>query len=123
MRKEHSASAQSNDGSALADELSSDLRELIRTCPDIPDQVREAEFSRIDERVIDEALLVFLTEHCPPAGNDDEQAAALRRRIEALAPYLGRSLVCVLIRMPGVSYTIEIDLTNEHVVHWEWHAG
>ena len=99
------------------------LRSIIAGFADIPPQVREAPFTRVDERVIDEPLLRFLTEHCAPGVDDDLQAAKIKRRAEALTPYLGRTLVCVLIMLPGVRYTIEVDCCAERVVHWEWQPG
>lgn len=99
------------------------LRSIIAEFPDIPPQVREASFTRVDERVIDEPLLRFLTEYCLTGVDDDLQAAKIKRRAEALTPYLGRTLVCVLIMLPGVRYTIEVDCCEERVVHWEWQPG
>ena len=99
------------------------LRSIIRTCTDIPPQVREARFTRVDERVIDASLLRILAEHDVPGGNDKAQAARRGRRAATLSPYLGKVLVCVLIMLPGVSYTIEINMEEERVVHWEWQPG
>jgi len=99
------------------------LRSIIRACTDIPRQVREAQFTRVDERVIDASLLRILAEHYVPGVNDNAQAAKRGRRAAALSPYLGKVLVCVLIVLPGVRYTIEIDMDEERVVHWEWQPG
>jgi hypothetical protein len=99
------------------------LRSVITACADIPAQVREARFTRIDERVIDESLLKFLTEHFMSGREDDVQAARIKRRAEALSPYLGKTLACVLIMLPGVRYTIEVDCCAGRVVHWEWQPG
>lgn len=99
------------------------LRSIIRTCTDIPPQVREAQFTRVDERVIDAPLLRVLAEHYAPGANDEAQAARRGKRAAALSPYLGKMLVCVLILLPGVRYTIEIDMDDERVVHWEWQPG
>ncbi len=99
------------------------LRSIIAGCADIPPQVREAPFTRVDERVIDEALLKFLTEYGLPGVDDELHSARLKRRAEALTPYLGSTLVCVLIMLPGVRYTIEVDCCEARVVHWEWQPG
>ena len=99
------------------------LRSIIAGCADIPPQVREAPFTRVDERVIDDALLQFLTQYAMPGADDEVQAARLKRRAEALTPYLDKTLVCVLIMLPGVRYTIEVDCCEECVVHWEWQPG
>lgn len=95
------------------------LRASIRKCSDIPVQVREADFTRIDERKIDTSLLRLITETGEPKSADDQ---AIRRRMDSLSPFAGQTLVCVVITLPGVSYTIEIDPTDERVVHWEWRA-
>jgi len=99
------------------------LRSIITACADIPAQVREAPFTRVDERVIDEALLELLTEHCMSGRDGDVQIARIKRRAEALSPCLGKTLACVLIMLPGVRYTIEVDCCASHVVHWEWQPG
>lgn len=99
------------------------LRAMIEKCTDIPPQVRKAELARVDERVLDDSLFRFLTQHVPPGSDDTARSAAIQRRAEALSPYLGRTLVCVLITLPGVRYTIEVDPDEERVVHWEWQPG
>ena len=99
------------------------LRSIIAACADIPAPVREARFTRVDERVIDESLLSLLTEHVALALDDDVQTARIKRRAEALSPYLGKTLACVLIMLPGVRYTIEVDCCAGRVVHWEWQPG
>ena len=99
------------------------LRAIIDKCTEIPPQVRSAEFTRADERVLDESLLKFLTQLQPQGPSDESRAAAMRRRAESLSPYVGHILVCVLITLPGVRYTIEVDPVEERVVHWEWQAG
>ena len=99
------------------------LRSIITDCADIPEQVREARFTRIDERGIDESLLGFLTQNFKSGVDDSVQAARLKRRADALSPYLGKTLACVLIMLPGVRYTIEVDCCASRVVHWEWQPG
>ena len=96
------------------------LRALIRDCADLPTLVREADFARVDERLFDESLLNFLCAH--QSAGTSEQAANLRvqRRTTALTPYVGKKLICVSIRLPGVGYTIEVDPEKKCIVHWEW---
>ena len=96
------------------------LRALIRNCTDFPSEVSESDFARVDKRKIDESLLKLLTEHSDPNCSDQALAAATQRRFEALSPYLDRTLICVLIKLPGVTYTIEIDPVDDCIVHWEW---
>ena len=91
------------------------LRALIRNCPEIPADVGEARFARVDERRIDKSLLQFLKEK-----NEETDSVTMQRRFEILSTYLDRSLICVLIRLPGVCYTIEVDPEEDCIVHWEW---
>ena len=98
------------------------LRALIKNCKAIPSEISEAKFSRVVERKIDESLLRYLTENGDPDSSDEELAPATKRRLEALSPYLDRTLICIQIRLPGVNYTIEIDPKNDRIVHWEWQA-
>ena len=45
-------------------------------------------------------------------------------RIEqALHLYIGKMLACVYVRLPGVHYTIEVDVESCEVVYWEWQAN
>ena len=99
------------------------LRTLIKNCKAIPSEISEAKFSRVVERKIDESLLHYLTENGHPDSGEEELAPETRRRLEALSPYLDRTLICILIRLSGVHYTIEIDPTNDRIVHWEWQAA
>ena len=39
------------------------LRALIENCSDLPELLSEAEFSRIDERILDDSLFQFLCEN------------------------------------------------------------
>ena len=98
------------------------LRALIIRCTDIPAEISEAKFARVDERKIDESLLRLLTERFESESDDEAMATARKRRFEALSPYLDRNLICVLILLPGVRYTIEIDPVDDRIVHWEWQA-
>ncbi len=95
---------------------------MIRRCTDIPAKISEAKFARVDERKIDESLLRLLTEHCESENHDEAIATARKRRFEALSPYLDVTLICILIVLPGVRYTIEIDPVDDRIVHWEWQA-
>ena len=98
------------------------LRMLIRNCTDIPSEISEVKFARVDERKIDELLLRKLTEHCESDKSDDAAISTRKRRSEALSPYIDWTLICVSIVLPGVRYTIEIDPEDDRIVHWEWQA-
>ena len=113
-------SAPHGDKSGQNTDLTGNLRALIRECTDIPSDICDAAFARVDERKMDKSLLRRLTEGNGSDNHRTDFDATTQRRSAALSPFLGRTLVCVLIRMPGVSYTIEIDPVDERVVHWEW---
>ncbi len=100
-----------------------DLRTIIQDCPELPCEVKIAEFTYVEERVIDETLLHRLSSYQATDDGPPDWVIRLRRRREALSSYLGKDLVCVLIRLPGVQYTIEVDPVSQNVVHWEWQVA
>ena len=91
---------------------------LLRS--NIPKEVRTAPISYFNERLINAAEISRLTEPTLLEKDDPKYVERLRHRRKALSAYLGSSLVCVLIRFPGVCYTIEIDPVSQAIVHWEW---
>ncbi len=97
------------------------LREIILTTSKIPEAVAVSDFTRVDERTFDEALFRILTDRHPSASISATSPRIVERRADALYPYIGRTLVCILISLPGVRYTVEIDPLEKRVVHWEWH--
>jgi len=96
------------------------LHALVENCPDIPKQAREADVAHVEDRLFDDSLFRKVTEKSGRNTTDGSQADSLQRRIESLTPFIGRRLVCMVIRLPGVRYTIEIDPIGERIVHWEW---
>lgn len=97
-----------------------DLREVIKSCAELPFEVRKAKFTRVEERLIDECLLVRLTNQLSLESNATDLLDRFQSRKESLSPYLGSILTCVFIRLPGIHYTIEIDPITSAIVHWEW---
>ena len=97
-----------------------DLREVIKSCAELPFEVRTAKFTRVEERLIDECLLVRLTNQLSLQSNETELVDRFQSRLESLSPYLGSILTCVFIRLPGIHYTFEIDPITWTIVHWEW---
>lgn len=94
-----------------------DLRPVLRATTRLPSLVIEANFSNIFDRVLDEATISALTDPSAlPKGISDERC---KKRKKALMPYLGKRLIGVLINLPGVLYTIEIDPSSKKVIHWE----
>ena len=96
------------------------LRSILAGSRKLPPAVVESRFARICDRVLDEKITAALTDpdQCP----QEDANKRCERRKKALTPYLGKRLVCVLINLPGVMYTIEIEPTSERVIHWEWVA-
>lgn len=108
-------SAEPDPGSA--DLELTDLRSVLRATTTLPSLVVEAKFSGVFDRVLDEASIAALTDPSAlPGGISDERCGA---RKKALMPYSGKRLMGVLINLPGVLYTIEIDPSLKKVVHWE----
>ncbi len=97
-----------------------DPREVIKSCAELPFEVRKAKFTQVEERLIDECLLVRLTNQLSLESNATDLVDRLQFRQESLSPYLGSILTRVFIRLPGVHYTIEIDPITRAIVHWEW---
>jgi len=120
MNTNPASKVQSNDP---ADQQISWLRAVIRDCVELPTLVREAEFARVDERCLDESLLNILCAHKTADTADEATQLKVLRRAKALKPYVGKKLICVSIRLPGVGYTIEVDPQDKRIVHWEWAAA
>jgi len=96
------------------------LHTLVENCPDIPTEAREADVAHVEDRLFDDSLLRKITEHQEKGAAGGSPADSVQRRIESLTPFIGQRLVCMVIRLPGVRYTIEIDPAAERIVHWEW---
>ena len=94
-----------------------DLRSVLRATTKLPSLVIEANFSNIYDRVLDETTIAALTDPSAlPGGISDERC---NKRKKALMPYSGKRLIGVLVNLPGVLYTIEIDPSLQKVIHWE----
>ena len=113
-------SALTDDGAA--DETELDLAAVIRDS-DLPDAVKAVRPVFLSERLIDSAEIERLTTDAGEVGDQTSRSRQLRERRRALQRHAGRTLVCAVIRLPGVLYTIEIDPHTHAVVHWEWQSG
>ena len=120
MFKEQRSATPSEDSSQWHASETLDIRAIIQECRELPPDVTRAELTRIDERIIDQRLLSFLVGQSAPEHHDPEWLGRQSYRKDALSPYLGRVLICVFIRLPGIHYTIEVDPESQRVVHWEW---
>ncbi len=99
-----------------------DIGTILQQSP-LPDAVRSAPITYSSERLIDEALIDSVTA-CPEDMIDNEQyLQQLSVRRAALSRFKGRRLLCAVVRLPGVLYTLEIDPIDHVVVHWEWQAS
>ncbi len=97
-----------------------DLRAIIQQFDELPESVRDAEIARIDGRPLDKNLFTQLISQSPPPNSELGWSTRILKREESLLPYLGQVLFCILIRLPGVQYTVEVDPVTKTVVHWEW---
>ncbi len=120
MFKEQRSATLSEDNSQWQANETLDIRAIIQECRELPPDVTRAELTRVDERIIDRQLLSFLVGQSARERHDPEWLVRQSCRKDALSPYLGRVLICVFIRLPGIHYTIEVDPELQRVVHWEW---
>jgi hypothetical protein len=120
MFKEQRSATPSEDNSQWHASETLDIRAIIQECSELPPDVTRAELTRVDERIIDRRLLSFLASQSAPEHHDPGSLVRQSFRKDVLSPYLGRVLICVFIRLPGIHYTIEVDPELQRVVHWEW---
>ena len=99
-----------------------DPTDAVRAFGELPDFVRHANFRRVDERILDASLLNTIVSQRPIRIDETDWADRLNRRQAALQPCIGKMLACVYVRLPGVHYTIEVDVESGEVVYWEWQA-
>ena len=93
------------------------LRLIIAASKKLPPAVARADFSKIYDRVLDERAIQALAD--PDSCSQEDAKERCRVRRNALAPYSGKRLICVMIDLPGVFYTIEINPALHTVVYWE----
>lgn len=120
MFKEQQSATPSEDNLQWHASETLDIRAIIQECSELPPDVTRAELTHVDERIIDRRLLSFLVSQSAPEHHDPGWLVQQSCRKDALSPYLGRVLICVFIRLPGIHYTIEVDPELQRVVHWEW---
>lgn len=106
-----------------AERLAKECAAVIRSYTELPKAVRNAAPSRVESRVLKRRLLRQLVSQPPPPNHAEGWSDRILRREESLAPHIGKVLRCVLIRLPGVQYTVEVDLQAGAVVHWEWQSN
>lgn len=92
---------------------------MISEVADIPDSVKLAPFSRIAARTITQSVVETLTTKTLEDTSSAEWIHRIRLRRKALLSYVGRTLVCVFVKLPGIHYTLEIDPQIGQVVYWE----
>ncbi len=96
--------------------------DTVRAFNELPEFVRHAKFRQVNERILDAKLFKTLVSQRPFGSPEEDWADRLQRRYDALHPYIGKKLACVFVRLPGVHYTIEVDVESCEVVYWEWQA-
>ena len=99
-----------------------DPKDTIRAFDGLPQFVRHAKFGKVDERILGSKLFEMIISQRPVRAAEADWAGRLRRRHEALHPHIGKKLACAFVRLPGVHYTIEVDVEACEVVYWEWQA-
>ena len=104
------------------DEGTNDPTDAVRAFRELPEFVRHANFRHVNERILDGNLLKTIVSQRPIRIDETDWVDRLKRRQEALQPYIGKMLACVYVRLPGVHYTIEVDVESGEVVYWEWQA-
>ena len=112
----YSGSQQFSGGNNKNDEL----RDIVAKHSALPDAVRLAGIGYVETHILERFLFEEISSQAPQPGMAEDWPERLRRRREALEPYVDKLLVCVLIRVPGTHYTIEIDPIEASVVYWEW---
>ena len=100
---------------------SATVRSIVCSCVDLPDSIKNAPTMCLTTRVLDRALFDSLT---LPTDEDNAGVDGVRlaKRRRALADHVGRTLTCAYGHLPGMHYTIEIDLQSTLIVHWEWQS-
>lgn len=96
------------------------LRSTIASISQLPADVSSTSQLHISDRILDKELYQSLLGQRKTFGADGEWTERLKRRRKNLTQFVGHRLVCVLIRLPGVHYTVEINPSGMSVVHWEW---
>ena len=112
------------DGSARlsGDEGTNDPTDAVRAFRELPDFVRHSKFRQVNKRILDANLFETIVSQRPIRADETDWVERLKRRHEALQPHIGKMLACVNVRLPGVHYTIEVDVESCEVVYWEWQA-
>ena len=100
-----------------------DCAAVIAGFDELPEEVRTARIARAEGRLLDRTLFAQLISQPSPPAMEVGWSSRILKREEALLPYVGKILFCVLIRLPGVQYTVEVDPAAKTVVHWEWQSA
>lgn len=96
------------------------IESIVRKSAQLPQVVRSAEITKTYERLMDDNELDRVTNPLSIGANDDGEIDRLTKRRKVLRAKLGSYLTCVVVQLPGICYTIEIDENSSTVVHWEW---
>lgn len=96
------------------------IESIVRQCCELPEVVRSAELTKIYERLMDDSELDRVTNPLSISVQDVGEIERLTKRRKILGAQLGSYLTCVVVQLPGICYTVEIDEDSRSVVHWEW---
>jgi|GEM_PF-6608612 len=107
---------------ADVDQLAPDFStiESVIAASTLPAAAKNGQVSQVFERLMDEREIARLTESVADQVNSAHTEERLAARKTALTAALATYLTCAVIRLPGLTYTVEIDLAKGTIVHWEW---
>ena len=94
--------------------------ESVISASALPAAVKNAAISQVFESLMDQKEITRLTATGAEQSNTATMQNRLNTRRLALTAAQGRRLTCAVIHLPGVTYTVEVDLARATIVHWEW---
>lgn len=89
----------------------------------LPEAVRLSPVTYVAVRTIDAPEIERLTSDTLNPRNCQKITDRLSARRKALSKLNGQEITCAVVRLPGTTYTIEIDCASNAVVYWEYQAG
>jgi hypothetical protein len=90
----------------------------IEGTPDFP-AWSEFVVRSLERSIFDHTYLAWLDEQIELAARGAEWSERLRRRRGGLAPWVNVTLVHLVAEARGLEWSIKIDPTAKHIVHWE----
>ena len=107
---------------ASADEGFHDIVEEIIWRSELPEAVRKAQLTYSKARIVDDQEIQRLTDDSLNPNRSPELSERLTVRRKALGKVRNREITCAMVRLPGCTYTMEIDTIQMRIVYWEYQA-